>query len=362
MGRARSVLRFIFRLIEIAVLLFAAGALGFFGWKSLQADKSVVSREVEPAREAASPPREITGRGTVRAPVGEDIVCRLRSAPAAGVPIKRMVADGSSVRKGEVLLELDDSGLQERLKVQRATAEAAQAAFVQADESYKIIQTQNQGDTEAARGALELAILDLEKFQEGDVPRTLRDLQGRIQIAEADRDIQQDRAAWARRMVKKGYLTQTQADAEQFRLQSNEKAVAKLREELRVLTSYGKSRTESDLKNKCDECGRNVERVRRQGTAKEIQADSERQSKQSLFAEELARCRDIEADIKACVVTAPVDGKVLHARGRNGSGAQLAIGRPVHDGELLMLMPDPRQVVVELRLDEDRALRVRAEE
>src|SRR5262249_14015838 len=192
---------------------------------------------------------------------------------------------------------------------------------------------------------LDLALLDLEKFEEGDFPRTLRDLKGRIEIAEADRDIQQDRAAWARRMVKKGYLTQTQADAEQFRLQSNETAVAKLREEMRVLTSYGKSRTESDLKNKCDECGRNLERVRRQGAAKEIQADSERQTKQALVLEELGRCHDIESDLKACLMTAPVDGRVLYAA-HSGTRptAPLAIGRPVHDGELLMRMPDLKQL------------------
>src|SRR6516225_1073975 len=248
-ARARDVFQLFVRLIEVVVLLCAAGAVAYFGWKSLQVDQSGVTPDVEPARAvaSASASREVTGRGTVRAPVGDDIVCRLRSAPAAGLAIKRIVPAGSRVRKGDVLLELDDSALQERLKTQRATADAAQAAFVQADENYKIIQTQNQGDTEAAKGALDLALLDLEKFEEGDFPRTLRDLTGRIEIAEADRDIQQDRAAWARRMVKKGYLTKTQADAEQFRLQSNETAVAKLREEMRVLTTYGKSRTESDL-------------------------------------------------------------------------------------------------------------------
>jgi multidrug resistance efflux pump len=359
----QGVFRRIVRLLEVLVLVSAAGVVAYFGLRSLQADKSVVTPDVMAARTTAAAPREVTGRGSVRALSSEDIVCRLRSAPAAGVPIKRVIPDGSRVCKGDVLLELDDSGLQERLRTQRALADAAQAAFVQADENYKIIQTQNQGETEGAKGALDLALLDLEKYEEGDFPRTLRDLKGRIQIAEADRDIQQDRAAWARRMVKKGYLTQTQADAEQFRLQSNESAVAKLHEEMRVLTSYGKSRTESELKNKCDECGRNLERVRRQGAAKEIQADSERQTKQALFMEELGRCHDIEADLKSCVVTSPADARVLYCVGSGARPrARLTIGRPVHDGELLMRLPDLKNLVVELRLDEEPALRLRAEE
>src|SRR5262249_3505835 len=155
-------------LIEVVILLSAVGALAFFGWRSLQTDQSTVTADTLPAGAVAAVPREVSGRGTVRAPVSEDIVCRLRSAPAAGLPIKRIVLNGALVRKGEVLLELDDSSLQERLKTQRATADAAQAAFVQADENYKIIQTQNQGDTEAAKGALDIALLDLEKFEEGD--------------------------------------------------------------------------------------------------------------------------------------------------------------------------------------------------
>src|SRR5205085_6607233 len=108
--------------------------------------------------------------------------------------------------------------------------------------------SQNDSDIQTKRTALELARIDLEKYQKGDFPQKLKDVEGRVKVAESDLEQQRDRAAWAQRMLKKGYYTVSQSDSEQSKLQSLELGLAKVVEERRVLIdpAYGeKKRTET---------------------------------------------------------------------------------------------------------------------
>src|SRR5439155_15673473 len=99
--------------------------------------------------------------------------------------------------------------------------------------------SQNETTIKTAEVALQLAKIDLEKYQKGDYPQNLKDVEGKIKIAEADVEQQRDRAAWAQRMVKKGYQTVSQAQAEQSKLESLEVNLAMQKEAKRVLTDPG---------------------------------------------------------------------------------------------------------------------------
>src|SRR5262249_3463480 len=145
--------------------------------------------------------------------------------------IKSVIDDGSHVKKGQLLVELDDSGLIEQLKTQKITLDGAESNKVQAEESYKINQSQNESDIKTAEIALQLAELDLKKYREGDYPQALKDVDGRISMAQSDVEMQRDRAAWAQRMVKKGYQTASQAQAEQSKLEGFDLTLRKVQEE-----------------------------------------------------------------------------------------------------------------------------------
>src|SRR5207244_10807961 len=128
----------------------------------------------------------------------------------------------------------------------------------------------NESDLQTKRTTLQLAKIDLEKYQKGDFPQSLKDVEGRIKIAESDLEQQRDRAAWAQRMLKKGYYTVSQADSEQSKLQSLQLGLAKVLEQRRVLTEpvYGeKKRTETDLKNKLLQAADELTRAHSQAKA-----------------------------------------------------------------------------------------------
>src|SRR5262249_38666605 len=152
--------------------------------------------------------------------------------------------------------------------------------------------------------------------------------EGRTTMAESDLDLCRDRSAWAQNMAKKGYLTTSQAQAEQSLLQSAQIALAKVIEERRVLEDYGKRRTVTDLEGKLDEAQRALERVKQQASAKEVQAATERETKRLIFEQEFAQYQEIEDEIKKCTITCPQDGLVVYyvpEQALYGSGSQQSI-------------------------------------
>jgi multidrug resistance efflux pump len=312
----------------------------------------------------------IVERGALESAKNSDIYCTVKASQKGGTvasTIKWLIDDGSQVKKGELLVDLDDSGLQDQLKNERITLDKNEADKIKAEENYKIVDSQNESDIKTAEVNLELAEIDLQKYKEGDYPQQLKIFEGNIKQAESDVEQQRDRVAWANRMVKKGYLTVTQAQGEQSKMESLEISLAKATEDRRVLTDpvFGTGKRQvTFLQNGVAEAKRALERVKSQAKAKEIQARSDREATKSVYVQQLARCKEIEDEIKKCKIYAPQDGMVVYfvpEQARGGGGSQQAIiaqGEPVREGQKLMQIPDLRAMLVNTKVHEALVSRV----
>jgi multidrug resistance efflux pump len=260
----------------------------------------------------------------------------------------------------DLLVDLDESGLIEQLKTEKIALDQAEANKVQAEENYKIQVSQNESDIKTAETNLELATIDLEKYLKGDFPQALKDVEGRIKVAESDLEQQRDRAAWAQRMLKKGYYTVSQADSEQSKFQSLELSLAKVQEEKRVLIDkdYGlEKRTETAYRNSVEEAKRALARIKSQAHAKEVQVRADRDAKKSVYEQERTKYRDIEEEIKKCKLCAPIDGLVVYyvaeqTRWGIGRQALVAQGETVTENQKLMQIPDLKHMLVNAKVHE----------
>src|SRR5439155_21289664 len=138
----------------------------------------------------------------------------------------------------------------------------AESDKIQAEEKYRSDLIQNESDIAAAENTLKLAKLEYEKYTKGDYPASLKQVLGNIKVGESDVEQQRERVAWMQRMVKKGYQTPSQLQAEQSRLESLELTLARYREDLRVLTLYTKQKETTDRKQKVEEAKRALDRVK----------------------------------------------------------------------------------------------------
>ena len=314
----------------------------------------------------------ITERGALESAENSDIICRVKArSPNSTVSttIRWVIEDGTQVKRGDRLIQLDDSALHEMLKAQKIVVDQARAAWVSAEKEYEIVESQNRSDIATQKLALELAKLDLEKYEKGEYVQALQEIEGRLMIARSDLTMWEERAAWSQRMSQPGrrYVTTAQAQADEARLRSAEIALAKVLEEKRVLEKFTGPRNRKELIGKIEEGQRALERIEAQARAKEVKADADRRSKQSIYEQEQSRYYDIEEEIKKCLILAPQDGLVVYyvsEQSRFGSGSQQAIiaqGEPVREGQKLMRIPNLSRMMVNTKIHEAMVSRVRGD-
>lgn len=311
----------------------------------------------------------VTERGTLEAARNEDVYCRVKTGGqgSAGLPqIKTVIPDGSQVKKGDLLVEIETSRFEDQLKTQEIAVLQAESAWKQAEEAYNIVVSQNLSEKEAAQLKLKLTRMDELKYLKGEYLQSQRDISGRTRVAESDLEMAMDRAAWAERMRLKAYFTRTQARAEQAKVLGSLIALEKVEGEMRVLEDYTKPRTLLQLGNDIRQAELDIDRLEKQARAKLVQADTDRQVKDSVYRKEQKRYQEIKEELDKCKIFAPQDGLVIYhipeSSSRSGGGgprSTIAQGESVWEGQKLMRLPDLKHMVVNARVHEALISRVK---
>jgi multidrug resistance efflux pump len=338
--------------------------------------------------------------GTYRSRLGE-------AGPDGYTVVELDDEKGGGKHYADLLVDLDDSGLLEQVKAQKIVVDKAESDKIQAEEAYNITSSQNDSDIKTAETKVELATIDLmkytglnrdevlkpatitrlkgellkatanarrqakelaeedlKKYQSGDYLAALKDLLGQIENAQTDLSQQEDREAWAYRMMKKGYQTASQAQAETSRKESFQLTLNKVALQLDVLVKYTKISQLTAYITALEEAQRALERVRGQAKSKEVQAKIDRAAKKSIWEQETAHYKDFVEEIKKCKIYAPQDGMVVYyvpEQARWGGGSQQSIvaqGEPVREGQKLMQIPDLRYMLVNTKVHEALVSRV----
>lgn len=336
-------------------------------------------------------PVSVVERGTLESAENLDVICKVKAGSKGtySSTIKWVIDDGTMVVKNQLLVELDDSALQEQLRNQSILVEKARAEWIRADEEYVITAKQNDSDIAMASALMRVAQLDLEKFiglrtdynliplaavagaptvliEKGEYRQLYDDVSGRLKLAESNLEAYRDRTAWARRAVKLGYLTDSQAKVEQSKLDAAWDEVQKLQKEQFILKNFIRERELTDLSSQLEVAQLDFERAQRQARAKLNQSESERKTAYSVYQQELDTLRDIEEQILACKLYAPQDGMVVYfknstSRFRDNSPI-ISTGEQVREGQKLIRIPDLKRMQVTTKVHEAMVSRIRADD
>jgi HlyD family secretion protein len=236
--------------------------------------------------------------------------------------ILTVVPDGATVKKGEVLCELDSSDYVEMLRQQKMTVERARA------------------DHRSAELDLEIARMGVKEFKEGIQDEALKELSGTIALGEANWRKSDDRLKWARRMLVKGYVPASQIGIEELNAKRAEFALKQSRSELELFTRYSAPRYLRTLESQVLSAelmfNYQVRRLQRQ----------------------VDRQETIEEQVAACTIRAPHDGFVIYVKEDNRP-PNIEPGMSVRQNQKLFYLPDLSQMEALAMVHESMANRVR---
>jgi HlyD family secretion protein len=299
---------------------------------------------------------KIVERGTLEAKENHDVKCEVKTGNRGAPKIKWVVDNGQFVhgpqgqsvpvavglvgnrfaKKGDLLVDIDDSYLQDQAMSQKITRDNAENDMIKAQQDYPPL-----------KDAIKVAEQNLKKWIEGDFPQTLHDYEGQIQTSESNLLQEEDRLSWVARMVKKGYMTASQEASERALLDGNKLDYQKKQEAKAVLTKY------TDPVNRL-----NFETAIATAKNAERTGYANMESKRAVYHQQEAQYQDLLDQIKQCKVYAEHDGIVVYAvpeqtqRGAGSTQSIIAQGEPVQYGQKMMSIPDLSHMLVNVRVHE----------
>src|SRR5262249_48031591 len=142
-----------------------------------------------------------------------------------------IVPEGTRVKKGDRVCELDSASLRDQLVNQRITTKSAEANFQNA---------------KLTREVAEIAVVE---YEEGIYKQDLATVEGEIKLAESDLARSEDRLEWAQRMFDKGYVSMAQKVSEELTLKKAIFAKEQAQSKKNVLVNYTFNKTVTELKS-----------------------------------------------------------------------------------------------------------------
>lgn len=310
--------------------------------------------------------------------------------------INRVIDDGTRVKPGQLLMELDDSALKDQEVDQDIKVRAALATKVKAETDLKIAVLKHTTAVATAQADLTVKEIDLDKLtglgfdpglkglaaatgafaalvEGGSYRQTLDDMTGQISLAQANVEQNRERAAWADRMVKLTYMSAAQAQAEKSRLDSSVETLRSLQAKKNLLISHDRRQQITDLTSKRDNARRALEQADLEGKAAVYVAEEELKKNIYLLAQEQAKLEDIQDQRRLCKIHAPddiEDGSMVvyfkseSSRGFGGSSSNQGMieqGAQVKEGQKMLRIPNLSKMQVNTKVHEAMVSRIRGD-
>lgn len=272
-------------------------------------------------------------------------------------PIRRCVADGAEVRRGETLARYDAAALLELADEREIAWRKLMAEEAQARAELAATQNRLEGETSAARLQVHLAKLDREKYLEGDLKMELADRRFALATAEREAGDLAERLEHLKNFVRKGFASAEQLKAKKAELDQARHRLARERGQLWILETYARHRQELELSMRVARCERELKRAEQQA-AKELEAG--RQAVTTLQARieiERRRCETLRRLAQQPDIVAPCAGIVLFGMAESLATEHETISLPA--GKPICRIVDPNHAVVTARCTSAEAARIR---
>jgi len=265
-----------------------------------------------------------------------------------------IIPEGTVAKKGDLLVELDASTLEDQKIDREISVQNAEAAYISAKENLAVVENQAKSDVDLAKLTLDFARQDLEKYIQGEYPYELDKADADIKLAEEELIRAEQTLEWSQKLYAEKYIAQTELQGDEIAAKKNTLDVELAKKSKDLLADYTYKRNLAQFKSDVSQAEMAMERTERKANANVIQAQAELKAKESEYQRQKDKLAKIEDQIKKAKVYAPDDGLVIYATSTKTSRniEPLDIGRAVQEREELIYLPIGNASMAEVMVHE----------
>ncbi|MCJ7536244.1 MAG: hypothetical protein MUO57_11990 [Anaerolineales bacterium] len=255
-----------------------------------------------------------------------------------------LIPEGTRVKKGDLLVELDASSLEDQKIDQEIRVQNNEASYIGSKENLAVDENQAKSDVDLANLDLEFAKQDLEKYIQGEYPYQLDKSDAEITLTQQEYAQAQNTLKWSKKLFEKKYISQTELQEDELAEKKKALDVQLAQKSKELLTGYTYKRNLAQLKSDVSQAEMALERIERKARANVIQAQADLKAKEAEFLRQKDKLQKIEDQIGKTKVYAPADGLAIYATSARRGGFRsnmepLDEGREVREREELIYLP-----------------------
>ena len=163
-------------------------------------------------------------QGEIESSSNNEVKCEVKGRGSSGTPILTVVAEGTFVKKGDTLCQLDSSALEQEAKNQRIVVSSAESSVI------------------SAEAAVNKAVIAREEYLNGTFLNERRLILSQIAVAQQSLRKAELSLESAERLAAKGTLKPLQIEAEQFAVENAKNTLESEQGKLRVLDELTKAK------------------------------------------------------------------------------------------------------------------------
>jgi len=233
-----------------------------------------------------------------------------------------LVPEGKHVKKGELLVKLDDSTLRDTKIDQEIKVMNAEAADINAKENLAIVKNKAQSDIDTAVLTLDLGQLDLKKYTDpnGEYYNTQVAAKNDITVAQEEKTRNEETLKWSDTLFQEKYISQTELQADQLAVTRSKAKLEVSRNSLTLLETFSYKRQVAMLESNVKQAQMALERAQAQARANIVQAEADLKAKEQEYERQKSKLAKIIDQLTKAERLATVDGMVIYATSARGGG------------------------------------------
>lgn len=300
----------------------------------------------------------VTERGTLQSQKTVNGVCEVEGYDNKIIFI---VEEGSTVKKGDVVVRLDSSQIDKEIAEEKLEVQQATSAVETKKQEVEVARNTGESEVAAAQLVLTLAVLDLEKYEKGDYLVELNDLQGKIALADVELEKAMEALQNTKELVKKGFREPEQIRTAEQTVESARFSLERDKRQLVVLTDFDNKRKLTEFKANAEEAVRKLERAEANAKANLKKAENEYEAAKAELKLQQEDLAEAELQKSRCEIKATQAGVVAYANEEWWSESRrIREGGTVYERQVVFFIPDMELMQVEVKIHESEVKRIAA--
>lgn len=271
-----------------------------------------------------------------------------------------IIPEGSFVKEGDLLVELDAGEADDALNQQKIVHENALAKYVAAQNNVVITESTVESNVRAAELAVEFAAMDLKKFTQIDREQQIRSAEIAIIKAKEELGIAEETLVNTEKLEAKGFETKNKLDQDRLSVTTKTLALEEAQSTLKMLEEYDLEKLEANFRSVHEEAIKELDRVKKQGESLIAQAQADLNSAKNTLDLNKSKLDKMTEQFSATKLYAPQDGLVVYAVGQSRYSNESLVeeGATVRMRQELIKIPDTSRMKVNVKVHESQVSQV----